>query len=75
MSCTSAVPHDLPLLPPVPSDEHLNTPNLVKDLPARGQRLVRHVDGYVATLVAGEAVFECGQHTSALPGRSARARR
>lgn len=54
---------------------HLHTPNLVRDLPAGGQHLVQHVDGYVATMVAGQTVFENGEHTGALPGKLVRAGR
>jgi N-acyl-D-aspartate/D-glutamate deacylase len=53
----------------------LHAPHLVRDLPAGGQRLVQGVDGYMATLVAGETVFEDGEHTGALPGRLVRAGR
>jgi N-acyl-D-aspartate/D-glutamate deacylase len=31
--------------------------------------------GYVATMVAGKAVFENGEHTGALPGKLVRAGR
>lgn len=51
----------------------IHAPHLVHDLPAGGKRLVQGVDGYVATLVAGQAVFENGEHTGALPGRLVRA--
>ena len=34
----------------------------------RWARLVQGVDEYLATLVAGETVFENGEHTGALPG-------
>jgi N-acyl-D-aspartate/D-glutamate deacylase len=53
----------------------LHAPHLVHDLPAGGQRLIQGVDGYIATLVAGETVFENGEHTGALPGRLVRAGR
>jgi N-acyl-D-aspartate/D-glutamate deacylase len=53
----------------------LHAPRLVRDLPAGGQRLVQGADGYVATLVAGQAIFEHGEHTGALPGRLVRAGR
>jgi N-acyl-D-aspartate/D-glutamate deacylase len=43
-------------------------PSVVADLPAGGSRLVSHGTGYVATLVAGEVVYEAGAHTGALPG-------
>jgi N-acyl-D-amino-acid deacylase len=51
----------------------LHEPEMVFDLPAGGRRLVQHVDGYVATVVAGEVTFEHGEHTGALPGRLVRA--
>jgi N-acyl-D-aspartate/D-glutamate deacylase len=53
----------------------LHAPRLVRDLPAGGQRLVQGADGYVATLVTGETVFEDGAHTGALPGKLVRAGR
>ena len=51
----------------------LDAPDIVDDLPAGGRRLVQRVDGYAATFVAGEAVFEHGEHTGALPGKLVRA--
>jgi N-acyl-D-aspartate/D-glutamate deacylase len=51
----------------------LHEPEMVFDLPANGRRLVQRVDGYVATLVAGEVTFENGQPTGARPGRLVRA--
>ena len=51
----------------------LKAPEIVKDLPSSGQRLVQAAEGYVATLVAGEVTFEHGEHTGALPGRLVRA--
>jgi len=53
----------------------LHAPRLVRDLPAGGQRLVQGADGYVATMVAGETVFENGEHTGDLPGKLVRAGR
>jgi N-acyl-D-aspartate/D-glutamate deacylase len=47
-------------------------PAIVHDLPAGGGRLVSRGNGYVATMVAGEVIFENGTHTGALPGRLAR---
>ena len=44
-------------------------PRMVRDLPAGGQRLVQTAQGYVATLVAGETIFENGEATGAMPGR------
>jgi hypothetical protein len=35
---------------------------------------VQRVDGYIATLVAGQPIFERGEHTGAMPGRLVRAR-
>ncbi len=51
----------------------LHQPELVNDLPAGGRRFVQRVDGYEATFVAGNAIFEQGEHTGALPGRLVRA--
>jgi N-acyl-D-aspartate/D-glutamate deacylase len=42
------------------------------DLPARGRRLIQLAEGYRATLVSGEVVFENGEATGALPGRLVR---
>lgn len=53
----------------------IHPPHLVHDLPAGGKRLVQGVDGYTATMVAGETVFENGEHTGALPGKLVRAGR
>ncbi len=53
----------------------IHAPHLVNDLPAGGKRLVQGVDGYTATMVAGETVFEGGEHTGALPGKLVRAGR
>jgi N-acyl-D-aspartate/D-glutamate deacylase len=53
----------------------IHPPHLVNDLPAGGKRLVQGVDGYAATMVAGETVFERGEHTGALPGKLVRAGR
>jgi len=50
-------------------------PELVHDMPAGGRRFVQRVTGYEATLVAGEPIFERGEHTGALPGRLVRAGR
>jgi N-acyl-D-aspartate/D-glutamate deacylase len=52
----------------------LKPPELAYDLPAGGRRLVQRVDGYSMTMVAGEPVFETGEHTGALPGRLVRNR-
>ena len=46
----------------------LHAPEMVFDLPAGGRRLVQRVDGYRATIVAGEVTFENGEPTGARPG-------
>jgi N-acyl-D-aspartate/D-glutamate deacylase len=57
--------------------EHLTArrPDTVHDLPAGGRRLVQGADGYVHTLVAGEATRTDGERTGALPGRLVRGAR
>ncbi|MGA9947738.1 MAG: amidohydrolase family protein [Xanthobacteraceae bacterium] len=50
-------------------------PELVHDMPAGGRRFVQRVQGYEATFVAGEQIFERGEHTGAMPGRLVRAGR
>ncbi|HEX2849123.1 MAG TPA: amidohydrolase family protein [Acidimicrobiales bacterium] len=47
----------------------LHAPEMVFDLPAGGRRLVQRVDGYRATVVAGEVTFVDGEPTGARPGR------
>jgi len=44
-------------------------------MPANGRRFVQRVEGYEATLVAGETIFERGAPTGALPGKLVRAGR
>lgn len=51
----------------------LPLPQVVRDLPAGGRRMVQKSRGYVATLVSGEAVAENGEVTSARPGHWVRA--
>jgi len=53
----------------------LRTPHIVHDLPAGGKRFLQDAEGIVATIVAGEVVFESGQPTGALPGRLVRGHR
>ena len=53
----------------------LAKPELVHDMPADGRRFVQRVEGYVATMVAGQPIFERGEHTGAMPGRLVRAGR
>lgn len=47
-------------------------PEVVYDLPKGGKRLIQRADGYVATLVSGEVIYENGQATGALPGKLVR---
>ena len=44
-------------------------------MPANGRRFVQRVTGYEATLVAGEPIFQRGEHTGAMLGRLVRAGR
>ena len=50
----------------------LRAPEMVRDLPAGGRRLVQRAEGYAATIVSGEVTFEDGEPTGALPGRLVR---
>ena len=50
----------------------LHAPEMIHDLPAAGRRLVQRVDGYRATVVAGEVTFRDGVPTGARPGRLVR---
>ena len=47
----------------------IERPRLVYDLPANGRRLVQGAQGYVATIVNGEVIYENGEPTGALPGK------
>jgi N-acyl-D-amino-acid deacylase len=53
----------------------LHRPELVHDMPAGGRRFIQRVEGYEATFVAGQAIFERGEATGAMPGRLVRAGR
>jgi N-acyl-D-aspartate/D-glutamate deacylase len=53
----------------------VHKPELVHDMPAGGRRFVQRVEGYQATLVAGQPIFERGEATGALPGKLVRAGR
>ncbi len=46
----------------------LDLPHFVFDLPAGGRRLTQSARGYIATLVAGQAIMENGTPTGAMPG-------
>jgi N-acyl-D-aspartate/D-glutamate deacylase len=47
-------------------------PEMVRDLPAGGKRLMQRADGYRHTLVAGVETYRNGEPTGALPGRLVR---
>jgi len=51
----------------------LGVPEMVRDLPAGGQRLLQPVTGYKATFVSGEQVIANDVVTDARPGRLVRA--
>jgi N-acyl-D-aspartate/D-glutamate deacylase len=44
-------------------------PEMVRDLPGGGKRLLQRARGYRATICAGAVTFEHGEHTGAMPGR------
>lgn len=50
----------------------LQAPEMVRDLPAGGKRLLQRTTGYVATIVSGKVVSRDGQATDLLPGRVVR---
>ena len=50
----------------------IGVPEMVKDLPAGGQRLLQPVSGYKATFVSGQQVIANDQITKARPGRLVR---
>lgn len=50
----------------------LCAPQMRRDLPAGGQRLMQHAEGYRATLVAGTVIARDGALTGARPGRLVR---
>jgi N-acyl-D-aspartate/D-glutamate deacylase len=52
----------------------LHKPVIAYDLPAGGRRLDQTAEGYVATVVSGEVIAECGVPTSARPGKLVRGR-
>ena len=47
----------------------LPMPEIVRDLPMGGRRMIQKSTGYVATLVSGQVVIEDGHITDARPGR------
>jgi N-acyl-D-aspartate/D-glutamate deacylase len=50
----------------------LKVPEITRDLPAGGRRLVQKATGYVATVVSGTVTYRDGEPTGALPGRLVR---
>ena len=50
-------------------------PYMAYDLPAGGKRLLQKARGYLATLVAGQPIYEGGELTGALPGALIRGRK
>lgn len=50
----------------------LHAPEVVRDLPSSGRRLVQRADGYAATIVNGRLVHRDGEPSDALPGRLVR---
>jgi N-acyl-D-aspartate/D-glutamate deacylase len=50
----------------------VNAPAMAFDLPAGGKRLLQGADGYVATIVSGQATYRDGKETAALPGKLVR---
>ena len=46
----------------------LRAPEMLYDFPCNARRLVQRADGYVATVVSGEPIFENGKATGAMPG-------
>jgi len=52
----------------------IRRPEVVHDLPAGGKRFMQRADGYVATIVAGQAISRDGARTDALPGKLVRGR-
>jgi len=47
---------------------NMHLPRVENDLPTGAPRLLQGADGYVATLVGGEATFREGKDTGARPG-------
>jgi N-acyl-D-amino-acid deacylase len=50
----------------------LHAPEVIYDLPAGGRRVFQSAEGYVATIVSGELIYENGTPTGALPGKLVR---
>lgn len=52
----------------------LRAPHFIADLPAGGRRIVQEATGYLATITAGQTIFEHGQATGKMPGNLIRGR-
>jgi N-acyl-D-aspartate/D-glutamate deacylase len=50
----------------------IGAPEVLYDLPGGGKRMVQRTEGYDATIVAGQIVYQKGVATNALPGRLVR---
>ena len=50
----------------------LHPPEVTRDLPGGGRRLVQRAEGYRATVVSGAVVYRDGEATGELPGRLVR---
>ena len=50
----------------------LHRPEILRDLPAGGRRLMQRASGYTATIVAGQVIYRDGGPTGAKPGRLVR---
>ncbi|MFD2499904.1 amidohydrolase family protein [Rhizorhabdus histidinilytica] len=50
----------------------LNSPSVIRDLPAGGKRIIQRAEGYVATIVNGVVTQRDGEPTEQLPGRLVR---
>jgi N-acyl-D-aspartate/D-glutamate deacylase len=61
---------DLNLIDPTRLDTGM--PQIVRDLPAGGRRLLQKGEGYLGTWVAGQAVARHGEVTQARPGKLVR---
>jgi N-acyl-D-aspartate/D-glutamate deacylase len=55
-----------------PARLHLHAPEVARDLPNGGRRLVQRAEGYSATVVSGRVVYREGRATGDLPGRLVR---
>jgi N-acyl-D-aspartate/D-glutamate deacylase len=53
----------------------LHAPEMVRDLPAGGRRVLQRATGYRHTFVAGTEVMADGESTGATPGRLVRGAR